>query len=216
MAAAVENGQRVVVVTGTPGELGTSDPATWPPERLAALRRRELAASLAALGVREHLWLGHRDGELTSVPEGVGIAQVAAVIDEVVPDTVVTFGPEGMTGHSDHKEISRWTTAALSRTGSGARLLHATTSGDFLDRFADVNERFNVYFAGEPPWTPSHLVAVEHRLDERLLDIKTAALRAQASQTAALVEQLGLDRYRQWCATEWFADGRAMEAARVA
>ena len=62
MAAARRHGHRVVVVTATAGEHGTAHPDVWPPARLAAHRRDELAASLAALGVVEHLVLGHADG----------------------------------------------------------------------------------------------------------------------------------------------------------
>ena len=50
MFTARRAGQRVVVVTATRGELGTDDPATWPPDRLAATREREMAASLLADG----------------------------------------------------------------------------------------------------------------------------------------------------------------------
>src|SRR5664279_6249016 len=61
-------GHRVVVATATKGELGTEDPVALPPERLALIRERETAASLAALDVREHRWLGHRDGTLDQGP----------------------------------------------------------------------------------------------------------------------------------------------------
>ena len=49
MALARANGQRVVCVTATRGELGTTDPMAWPPERLAAERTRELADCLNVL-----------------------------------------------------------------------------------------------------------------------------------------------------------------------
>src|SRR5947209_18653369 len=61
MAAAVEAGNRVVCVTATRGEHGTYDPESWPPERLARARERELLASLGAIGVREHDWLPYHD-----------------------------------------------------------------------------------------------------------------------------------------------------------
>ena len=41
----------------------------------------------------------------------------------------------------------------------------------------------------------------------RTLDQKLAALRAQASQTSALVEAFGEDRYRGWFGRETFVDG---------
>jgi len=70
MAVAADNGQRVVCVTATRGELGTSDPETWPPEKLAAERTRELEACLATLGVTEHHWLDYPDGGATaSIPK---------------------------------------------------------------------------------------------------------------------------------------------------
>ena len=54
MAAARDNGQRVVCVSLTAGELGTSEPERWPPDRLGRLRRWEAAAAMAVLGVDDH------------------------------------------------------------------------------------------------------------------------------------------------------------------
>ena len=53
MAMARDIGSRVVCVTATRGELGTPDPETWPPQRLAAERTVELASCLEVLGVSE-------------------------------------------------------------------------------------------------------------------------------------------------------------------
>ena len=54
MAAAADAGQRVVCVSATAGEQGTSDPRTWPPERLGAARRRGLG------GIRADCWQSSR------------------------------------------------------------------------------------------------------------------------------------------------------------
>ena len=69
MAAARDTGHRVVCVTATLGERGTGDPAGWPPGRLAAVRKHELRASLAALDVTEHHLLGLADGALAALGE---------------------------------------------------------------------------------------------------------------------------------------------------
>src|SRR4051794_41886726 len=63
MAEFRRRGDRVVVVTATLGEHGTSDPATWPPARLAALRHNETRNSLAAGGSTERRRLGHVCGD---------------------------------------------------------------------------------------------------------------------------------------------------------
>jgi LmbE family N-acetylglucosaminyl deacetylase len=106
MALARDGGSRVVCVTATRGEQGTPDPEAWPPRRLAAERTRELARCLAVLGVSEHRWLGYRDGECPAAPASEAVGELCEVIDEVAPDTVVTFGPDGITGHPDHQAVS--------------------------------------------------------------------------------------------------------------
>lgn len=204
MARAASAGQRVVVVTATRGERGTSDPDTWPPDRLGRLRERELEVCLGILGVTEHHQLGHPDGGCSSVPADVGAGQVAEIISAVAPDTVLTFGPDGYTGHADHRTVSGWVDAALATSESGARVLHATTDRRTLGRFADVHEQFGVFFAGEPSVTAIADMPVRLRLHGASLDRKVEALRSQQSQTTGLIAGMGEQRFRSWVATESF------------
>ncbi len=99
MARAVRSGGRVVCVTATRGELGSSDPERWPSgARLAQIRTEELHQALEALGVTEHHWLDYPDGGCAEVPDEAAVARVRSLVQEVRPETVLTFGPEGMTG----------------------------------------------------------------------------------------------------------------------
>ena len=204
MADARRAGERVVVATATRGEQGTSDPLSWPPDRLAALREREESRSLAALGVTEHRWLGHHDGELPEVRRAVAVDQVAGLIDEVRPDTIVTFGPDGMTGHPDHCAVSSWTTAAWRRSGHTGRLLYATTTESFADEFADLHDRIPVFGPGLPVRTPAHGVDLTVALTAEHLVVKGRALRAQASQVRPLIEAVGDARFDDWFRNETF------------
>jgi LmbE family N-acetylglucosaminyl deacetylase len=203
MALARAAGNHVTCVTATLGEHGTDDTTTWPPARLARARRMEVAASMAVLGVGDHRVLGYEDGTLADQPAGQAIAVIAAVIDEIRPDTVVTFGPEGMTGHSDHRTVSAWTTAAWEAYGRG-RLLHATTTDAFADEHADLHARIPVFGEGLPLRTPADEVALTVALDGDLLDRKLVALRAQATQVAPLVSMMGEEAFRSWWRTETF------------
>ena len=207
MAAARDSGGRVVVLTATLGEHGTPDPVNWPPARLADLRRLELHRSMEILGVVEHRVLGHPDGGCDRVPPGIGARQVAAVIDEVEPDTILTFGPDGYTGHPDHRTMSMWVDEAIGMTASRARVLHATADPAFLARFEDVHQRFDVFFAGQPSVTDVTDMAIHYQASGAVLDRKFAALAAQSSQTSGLIEGMGLDRFKAWVATESFTDG---------
>ncbi len=213
MAAARDAGRDVTVVTATLGELGTANPAEWPPERLAIRRRSELRRSMDILGVADHRTLGHPDGGCAALPIGIGARQVAAIIEEVKPDTILTFGPDGYTGHADHRTICAWVDEAVALTSSSASVLHATTDARYLAEFADVHERFDIFFAGWPAISEPDSMAVHVELSGNLLDRKFAALAAQSSQTAALIASLGEDRFRRWIAMESFMAADKLVAA---
>lgn len=205
MAVARAAGHRVVVATATKGELGTSDPVAFPPERLAVIREGEAEASLAAVDVTEHRWLGHRDGTLDQLPVAHGVDQVVALIEEIRPDTLVTFGPEGMTGHGDHKTVSGWVTAAWNQTGRRSQLWYATLTPEFHREWAAVNSEVGLWMEGAtPPSDEPPDLAFTVQCDEATLSRKFAALQAHSSQTAELIRLVGPERYRRWWSNEWF------------
>jgi LmbE family N-acetylglucosaminyl deacetylase len=206
MALARDVGSRVVCVTATRGELGTPDPVTWPPHRLAEERTGELARCLEILGVTEHLWLGYPDGGCPDVPEPEAVARLCEVIERVRPDTVLTFGPDGITGHPDHRTISAWTTAAVERAAPpGTRLLYAAVPERRVPRWNALDAELGVYLPGYPVTTPGHRLAVDLVLDPDTVARKVRALVAQATQTAGLIAALGLDCYTAWVGDEVFA-----------
>jgi LmbE family N-acetylglucosaminyl deacetylase len=204
MAAARAAGQRVVCVSATAGELGTDDPATWPPERLGPLRRREAAAAMAVLGVDEHHVLGWADGGLADVSALDGEAAVACLLADVRPDTVLTFGPDGQTFHPDHIAVHRWVVAAWARRGRRERLLLSTSTMRSRELWQPLHD---VYMSEE-----RSAPAAEDDLALRLvaagadLDRKVAALAAMASQTAGLRDLVGTDRYAAMVAEEAFVE----------
>ena len=210
-------GGRVVVVTATRGEHGTPDPARWPPERLAVRRERELEDSLRIVGVREHRWLEHRDGTLGDVPVSVGSAELLPIIEDVRPDTIVTFGPDGMTGHDDHRAISAWVTHAWRHHGRRGELWYATLTPEFQAAWGQLNDQVGLWFDDSvPPVTSRTDLAAEVRLTPRASHRKHRALRAHASQTRPLEALVGSERYRAWWATETFVAADRARLPRLA
>jgi LmbE family N-acetylglucosaminyl deacetylase len=218
MFSATSSGQRVVVATATKGELGTSDPQAWPPHRLARARERETAQSLAMVGVREHYWLGHHDGRLHLVPPAHGVSQVANLIEHIRPDTIITFGPDGMTGHRDHQTVSDWTTTAWLNAGRPGRLWYATVTPEFHRTWGAVNEEIGFWFDGSsPPSDPASELAFVVNCSAEVLDRKFAALSAHRTQTTELITLFGPEKYRRWWATEAFVDAsRRLDERQVA
>ena len=207
MAGAVDAGQHVTCVSMTAGELGTEDPDRWPPERLARRRRREAIAAMAVLGVRDHRIVGLRDGELASIGDDDGAELVAGLIEELRPDTILTFGPDGMTYHPDHIAVSRWVRCAWERTGTTARLLQATVTVEHFERFLPLYEEWGVFMEERRP-EPSADPALSLTAAGDALDRKVAALAAMASQTAGAIAQLGEDLYEVMNADEAFVEVR--------
>jgi LmbE family N-acetylglucosaminyl deacetylase len=206
MAAARDAGHRVVSVTATLGEHGTDDPVGWPPERLGPVRAAELATALGVLGVGEHRCLGHPDGGCASVPEGAAVDQLVEIIRDVRPDTILTFGPDGITGHPDHQAVGAWAARARRAAGTRARLLRAVTTEGFATRFAALHREINAYQPGFPVVTPDADASVHVHLDGPALARKIEALRAHATQTAGLEAAIGPARYAAWCAEEAFVE----------
>jgi LmbE family N-acetylglucosaminyl deacetylase len=205
-ALARRAGNRVVLVTATKGERGTDDPRRFPPSRLAGMRQRELEDAMRELGVDEHEWLGFEDGTLASVPAAHGMARVRRVLAEVRPDTVITFGPDGMTGHDDHRAISRWTTSAWASTVPDAALLYGTVTPQESERYSSLLAPYGVYCGSDTALgvTETDRLALQLQLRGELLDRKYRALQAMPSQTAGLIGALGSDVYRAWCSEESF------------
>ena len=203
MATAVDAGQRVVAVSATAGDAGGD----------ARRRRAELARALAAVGVVEHLVLGYDDGGCDTVPDGEAVDGLVRLVREIEPDTIVTFGPDGFTGHADHRAVSRWVTATVAdnRLARRPRVLHATATPRFVARFGDLNDRFAVFDPGLPALTEPADLALHLELAPRALARKLAALEAHRSQTAALIVALGRERLAAWWGSESFAAGDLQE-----
>jgi LmbE family N-acetylglucosaminyl deacetylase len=207
MAAAAAGGQRVVCVSATAGELGTSDPQTWPPERLGRVRRWEASAAMAILGVADHRWLGYADGSLADLQPDDPVDRLADILTEVRPDTILTFGPDGMTFHPDHQTVSRWVSLAWQRAGRPGRVLHATRTKEHLATWGPRYEAWGVFMTDErPTGVPMEQVAVDLRLTGADLDQKIAALSAMVTQTSATIALLGEIDFRNLNAQEAFIE----------
>lgn len=185
LAAACANGQKVVCVTATRGDAGqTADEAKWPQAKLGTVREHELEDSLACLGAIDHSWLDYGDGTLADVPEDEAVERLAGIISNVQPDTILTFGPDGLTGHADHKTVSKWAALALKRAGRPATILQVRETAEKYATCGKVLHRVaNIYFATLQPVTiPAAEAAVYFELPDDLYKKKVASLVAHHSQ----------------------------------
>jgi LmbE family N-acetylglucosaminyl deacetylase len=205
MADAARKGDRVVCITATRGEMGSWDEERWPSESMGEVREAELEESLGILGITEHHWLDYPDGACADVPREEAAGRVAAIVEEVSPESVLTFGPEGMTGHPDHEAVSAWATEGFRRgAGPGARLFYATKTPEYVERLVPMLGGPEVFTPGTPPVTPREELGIDFELPEDLLDLKLEALAAHRSQVEGLLAVFGEELFREDASAEWF------------
>ena len=100
-------GRETYLVIATDGSQGTRDYAKIPAgPQLAAVRTKEATCAANRLGVKRLHIIGLLDGGLASFDNlGKLRSAVAAIIDSIRPAAIITFGPEGGTGHPDHRLV---------------------------------------------------------------------------------------------------------------
>ena len=135
MAKYAHESNRVKVLTCTGGQRGDIlNPAMDRPgviERMTEIRREEMAAAAAALGV-EHEWLGYEDSGLPEgdplppLPEGcfalenpVEVAKVlVGKIREFRPHVIITYDENGGYPHPDHIMVHKVSMIAWEEAGN--------------------------------------------------------------------------------------------------
>jgi LmbE family N-acetylglucosaminyl deacetylase len=132
IASAAASGAYVVVVCATRGwfdaRLSQASPApggknrdvkldavTW--RNLDTVREDELRRSVSLLGVRVVRMLDYSEGDLDRVDHDQLVARIVEPIRMHRPEVILTFGPDGITGDTDHVVLSRAVSAAYRLAG---------------------------------------------------------------------------------------------------
>jgi LmbE family N-acetylglucosaminyl deacetylase len=166
MAKAVRDGHRVVLVTGTRGEMGEIVlPDMDTPDnhrRLGEIRAGELEAAMADLGVTEWENLGYRDSDMIGRPGNNDPRTFwKADIDEATgrlvwlvrrhrPQVMTTYNEFGGYGHPDHIRVHDTSVRAFDRAGDPAWYPEQLTPEHGGTGPAEAD-------GGLAPWTPLKL-----------------------------------------------------------
>jgi LmbE family N-acetylglucosaminyl deacetylase len=190
MAAAVRNGQKVICVTATKGEAGSQDKVKWPPVTLGDVRAKEMDAALKLLGIKQHQWLGFHDGECEKTSIDAAATKLKKLFVKYRPDSVLTFGPDGWTGHPDHSTVSHWVDNAAAASYSKTNIFHYVGTPEHFDRFLKpADEKLNIFFnIDQPPIVEPEKCAIYFKLPPEIRKLKRAALAAMPSQTEVLLK----------------------------
>jgi len=208
MAAAAENGQKVVIVMATRGEAGIQDENRWPASQLGAIRTKEMEDALECLGVNAHCWLDYPDGGCNSVDQDEAVARIIEQINKYKPDTIMTFGPDGMTGHDDHKTVSNWAKNALKKSSCEAKIYHTINTKEQYEAMLEVDRQFNIFFNIDmPDVCKENECSICFAIPDKLYLKKLKALRAMPSQTEGMLRMFE-GHLKASLGTEAFTDER--------
>ncbi len=110
---------KVYIMIATDGRYGIK-PGFPTGDTLVKIREAESTCACQRMGIEPPIFLGYTDGFDTRIGVGNYFGQskelktkLTEKIKQLNPDIIITFGPDGDTGHSDHRMISNMTTEII-------------------------------------------------------------------------------------------------------
>lgn len=120
-------GAEINVVSLTKGGAGQiRDASVATRATLTAVREKELDAAGIELGIAGTRCLSYVDGSLAGIDPQALTRLASELISEFDPDVVITFGPDGFSGHPDHVAVGAAVTSACCEMAptNAIRLFH--------------------------------------------------------------------------------------------
>src|ERR1700690_3321742 len=123
LARSAAEGHDVYLVSITSGQKGFRPHFNVPGgDRLGAVREDELRSAARALGIHAPYLLGFQDQGISSNAAAEDVAaRLRKIIEETKADVLLTWGPDGITGHPDHRMASNIASVVF---GQQSRLGH--------------------------------------------------------------------------------------------
>ena len=72
-------------------------------DELGILREKELKKAIDAIGIKKLIILDYKDGLVAD--NGALVEKLIGIMRDFRPSSVITFGPDGLSGHKDHIAI---------------------------------------------------------------------------------------------------------------
>jgi len=125
LARYAREGAQVYTIIATDGSQGCKHTTVPCGSELAHVRSEEARCSCDALGIHPPILLGFPDGKLGDYVEDPSLMprltqRVAEELQKLKADALITWGPDGGTGHPDHRIISDVVTQLVRAGAPGA------------------------------------------------------------------------------------------------
>ncbi|MBX4191695.1 MAG: PIG-L family deacetylase [Candidatus Doudnabacteria bacterium] len=112
-----DEGKEMVVICATKGEKGHDRLGrNLSEDEMATLRVAELKKACSILHCRCENYFKYQDGGLDKVDNKKLVHELTEKIEHYQPEIILTFGPEGVSGHRDHIVIGKAAVAAANQS----------------------------------------------------------------------------------------------------
>lgn len=177
--AAKRTGVKIIIATR--GEKGRSHiDYEISDEGIAELRAKETEKAMKMLGIEDYEILNYPDGTLGEADEHKTVSKLIGFMRDFKPSSVLTFGPDGVTGHRDHIAIGRFATEAAKACGIDVYWLARPGFQQSMVNSRDWKRTKKFYDEIPPvPYAESELIRVDV---SQVIDQKKKAIAAHASQ----------------------------------
>ncbi len=163
----------VYTICATGGEAGENNSDDHD-HSISDIRRKELQNASRILGVKDVFFLGFKDGTLNNNQYHAIADAVESKLKELKPEIVITFEPNGVSGHIDHIAMSMITTFVVRDLPFVDKLMYY---GNVKER-AELRKDYFIYFP--PGYDRSEFDLIVDISD--VWDVKVRAMHEHKSQ----------------------------------
>lgn len=163
----------VYILCATKGQAGL-DSRSEASEALGKKRAQELQESAKILGVKQVYFLGFRDGMLSNNLYHKLAAKIQTHVEKLKPNMLITFEPQGISGHIDHITVSMVTTFVFYKQPFISQLWYHCQ----IKERASLRKDYFIYFP--PGYDKSEIDHIENVED--VWDTKVSAMMTHESQ----------------------------------
>lgn len=136
----VRSGARVRLLTATKGEAGKNATGNTD-EPLGKLREKELLQAANVIGLEEVAFMGYIDKTLQDLEPHRPVEKIVHYIADFKPQVIITYGPTGISRHSDHITVHHWTTRAFKMAADPLKLYYYTLTKELMmQRYPDLTD----------------------------------------------------------------------------
>lgn len=158
----IKLGAQVYLAYATDGQRGAKPGAKVPPgPELGRVRRGEAACAAQHLGAQPPMFFDVMDGDLGAMTSPIGknteavTEAVAKLLDQLHPDAIVTWGPDGGYGHPDHRLVSDAVTQAVQAASQPYRLYYVELDINSLKQ--NAKGFLKEFYGSDPQYLTVHV-----------------------------------------------------------